>query len=244
MVDGMTEKQKEVVDYILNKIKDDGLRPGEKLDTEISIAKNIGITRATVREATRILVEQQRIYRVKGSGIFVGSTEVSSQAHRYHVLSPFDYQAQRNGHKGVRKIISVSIIRVPSADMAQALRIKNSDQIYKILRLMCFDDIPVALEQIHLPVNMFNSMEFSKLEISKYSYIEEVTGKKVQLRDQHLTAVNLTDTQSLTLLKLAEGDAVIQLNETVFLDDGVPCEVNVAIINTRYFPLKQNSQRP
>lgn len=76
MVDGITEKQKEVVDYILNKIKDDGLRPGEKLDTEISIAKSIGITRATVREATRILVEQQRIYRVKGSGIFVGSTEM------------------------------------------------------------------------------------------------------------------------------------------------------------------------
>lgn len=90
--------------------------------------------------------------------------------------------------------------------MAQALRIKNSDQIYKILRLMCFDDIPVALEHIHLPVNIFNSMEFSKLEISKYAYIEEVTGKKVQLRDQHLTAVNLTNTETLTLLKLAEGD--------------------------------------
>lgn len=244
MVDGITEKQKEVVDYILNKIKQDGLQPGEKLDTEISIAKNIGITRATVREATRILVEQQRIYRVKGSGIFVGSTEMSSQAHRFHVLSPFDFQAQRKGHKGVRKIISVSIVKVPSAEMAQALRIKNSDQIYKIRRLMCFDDIPVALEQIHLPVSLFSSMEFSKLEISKYAYIEEVTGKKVQLRDQHLTAINLTHAEALTLLNLSPGDAVIQINETVYLDDGVPCEVNIAIINTRYFPLKQNSQRP
>lgn len=244
MADGMTEKQKEVVDYILTRIKDDGLQPGEKLDTEIAIAKCLGITRTTVREATRILVEQQRIYRVKGSGIFVGATEISSQAHRYHVLSPFDYQAQRNGHKGVRKIISASIIRVPSAEMAQALRIKTSDPIYKILRLMCFDETPVALEHIHLPVNMFNSMEFSKLEVSKYAYIEEVTGKKVQLRDQHLTAINLTQAETLALLKLGAGDAVIQINETVFLDDGVPCEVNVAIINTRFFPLRQNSQRP
>jgi GntR family mannosyl-D-glycerate transport/metabolism transcriptional repressor len=244
MVDGITEKQREVVDYILNKIKDDGLLPGEKLDTEISIAKNIGITRATVREATRILIEQQRIYRVKGSGLFVGSIGISNQSGRFHALSPFDYQAQKHGHKGVRKIISVSIMKVPSADMAQALRIKNSDQVYKILRLMCFDDIPVALEHIHLPVNLFSSMEFSKLEISKYSYIEELTGKKVQLRDQNLTALNLTDPDIIALLKLTENDAVIQINETVFLDDGVPCEVNIAIINTRLFPLKQNSQRP
>ncbi|MEJ5113945.1 GntR family transcriptional regulator [Erwinia billingiae] len=244
MVDGITEKQREVVDYILNKIKDDGLLPGEKLDTEISIAKNIGITRATVREATRILIEQQRIYRVKGSGLFVGSIGISNQSGRFHALSPFDYQAQKHGHKGVRKIISVSIMKVPSPDMAQALRIKNSDQVYKILRLMCFDDIPVALEHIHLPVNLFSSMEFSKLEISKYSYIEELTGKKVQLRDQNLTALNLTDPDIIALLKLTENDAVIQINETVFLDDGVPCEVNIAIINTRLFPLKQNSQRP
>lgn len=244
MLDGMTEKQREVVDYILKKIKDDALLPGEKLDTEISIAKNIGVTRATVREATRILIEQQRIYRVKGSGLFVGSIGISNQSGRFHALSPFDYQAQKHGYKGVRKIISVSIMKVPSAEMAQALRIKNSDQVYKIIRLMCFDDIPVALEHIHLPVNMFSSMEFSKLEISKYSYIEELTGKKIQLRDQNLTAVNLTDPDIISLLKLKENDAVIQINETIFLDDGVPCEVNIAIINTRLFPLKQSSQRP
>jgi len=240
MVDGITEKQREVVDYILKKIKDDGLLPGDKLDTEIAIAKNIGITRATVREATRILIEQQRIYRVKGSGLFVGSIGVSNHSGRFHALSPFDYQAQKHGYKGVRKVISASIIRVPSHDMAQALRIKNSDKVYKILRLMCFDDIPVALEHSHLPVSLFNSMEFSKLEISKFSYIEQITGKKIQ----NLAAINLTDADILALLKLKENDAVIELTETVFLDDGTPCEVNIAIINTRIFPLRQDSRRP
>lgn len=244
MVDGITEKQKEVVDYILSKIKSEGLLPGDKLGTEIAVAKNIGITRATVREATRILIEQQRIYRVKGSGLFVGSVGISNESGRFHALSPFDFQAERHGYKGVRKVISVSIMKVPTPDMAQALRIKSSDQVYKILRLMCFDDIPVALEHVHLPVSLFNSMEFSKLEISKFSYIEQLTGKKVQRRDQNLAAINLTDPEVLHLLNLSENAAVLELNETVFLDDGTPCEVNIAVINTRLFPLRQNSQRP
>ncbi|PIJ50403.1 GntR family transcriptional regulator [Erwinia sp. OLTSP20] len=244
MIEGITEKQKEVVDYLLRKIKQQGLLPGDKLDTEIAIAKNIGITRATVREATRILIEQQQIYRVKGSGLFVGSIGKSNHSGRFHALSPFDFQAQKKGFKGVRKVLTVSIIRVPSPDIAQALRIKNSDKIYKILRLMCFNDIPVALEHIHLPVSLFESMECSELEISKYSYIEKVTGKKVQRREQHLNAINVSDPQQLMLLKLNDQDAALEINETVYLDDGTPCEVNVAVINTRLLQLRQNSERP
>ncbi len=202
MVDGITEKQKEVVDYILLKIKEDDLLPGDKLDTEIAIAKNLGITRATVREATRLLIEQQRIYRVKGSGLFVGSIGKSNHSGKFHALSPFDFQAQKSGHKGIRKIIKFGIIKVPTPEMAQALRIKNSDQVYKILRLMCFDDIPVALEHVHLPVNMFENMEVSELEFSKYSYIENITGKKVQRREQNLTAINITDDFVINCLKL------------------------------------------
>lgn len=244
MVDGITEKQKEVVDYILLKIKEDGLSPGDKLDTEIAIARNLGITRATVREATRLLIEQQRIYRVKGSGLFVGSTGKSNHSGKFHALSPFDFQAQKSGHKGIRRIIKFGIIKVPTPEMAQSLRIKNSDQVYKILRLMCFDDIPVALEHVHLPVNMFENMEVSELEFSKYSYIESITGKKVQRREQNLTAINASDDFIINCLNLKDNDAVMEIYETVFLDDGTPCEVNIAIINTRYFPLKQNSSRP
>jgi len=244
MVDGITEKQKEVVDYILLKIKEDGLSPGDKLDTEIAIARNLGITRATVREATRLLIEQQRIYRVKGSGLFVGSTGKSNHSGKFHALSPFDFQAQKSGHKGIRRIIKFGIIKVPTPEMAQSLRIKNSDQVYKILRLMCFDDIPVALEHVHLPVNMFENMEVSELEFSKYSYIESITEKKVQRREQNLTAINASDDFIINCLNLKDNDAVMEIYETVFLDDGTPCEVNIAIINTRYFPLKQNSSRP
>lgn len=243
MVDGITEKQKEVVDYILRKIKQDGLLPGDKLDTEIAIAKNIGITRATVREATRILIEQQRIYRVKGSGLFVGSIGKSNHSGRFHALSPFDFQAQKKGYKGIRKVITASIMKVPTADMAQALRIKNSDQIYKIVRLMCFDAIPVAIEYIHLPVSLFSSMEFSQLEISKYSYIEHITGKKVQRRDQQLNAINVTNDEQLKLLNFNVNDAALEINETVYLDDGTPCEVNIAIINTHLLQLRQNTER-
>lgn len=243
MSENITEKQKEVIEFILNKINEDGLTSGDKLDTEIAIAKTLGITRATVREATRILIEQEKIYRVKGSGIFVGSTGYSNHSGKFHALSPFDYQAQKSGHKGVRKVISASIIKVPTAAMAQELRIKTNDQVYKILRLMSFDDIPVSLEYIHFPVSLFSTLEFSQLEISKYSYIEKLTGKGVQRRAQNVRAFNVRDEDQIRLLNVAEGDALMELHEVVYLDDGTPFEVNVAIVNTNILHLRQIAER-
>jgi hypothetical protein len=44
------------------------------------------------------------------------------------------------------------------------------------------------------------------------------------------------DEDIINLLNLKENDAVMEIDETVYLDDGTPCEVNIAIINTRIFP--------
>ena len=243
MAENITEKQQEVIDYIHKKIKQDALVPGDKLDTEIAIAKELKLTRATVREATRILIEQERIYRVKGSGLYIGSIGKSNHSGKFHALSPFDYQAQKSGHKGIRKVISAGIIRVPDTGMAQALRIKHTDSVYKIVRLMSFDDIPASLEYIHFPVALFNSMEFSQLEVSKYSYIEKITGKNVQRRAQNVRAFNATDPEMIKLLNIKSNEAMMELYEIVYLDDGTPFEVNIAIVNTKILHLRQTSER-
>lgn len=243
MTDNITEKQKEVIDYILTKIKDENLQPGDKLATEIAIAKALCLTRATVREATRILIDQRRIYRIKGSGLYIGSIGKHNQSGRFHALSPFDYQAQKGGHSAGRKVISASIVTVPDASMAQALRIKNSDSVYKILRLMSFDDIPVSLEYIHFPVSLFNTIEFKELENSKYSYIERITGKKVYKRDQNFHAFNANDEEMIKHMNIQPNDAMMELYEVVYLEDGTPFEVNIAIVNTNMLHLSQVSVR-
>lgn len=243
MTDNVTEKQKEVIDYILGKVKHEGLQAGDKLDTETSIAKFLGITRTTVREATRILLEQGKIYRIKGSGIYVGSLVKNNHIARFHTLSPFDYQAHKGGHRAVRKVLSVSITSVSDAAMAHAMGIKNSDPIYRILRLMSFDDIPVSLEFVHFPVSLFSTLEINQLEVSKYSYIESVTGKRVFKRDQNFQAFNVQDEEIIRHMKVEANTAMIKLYEVVYLDDGTPFEFNIAIVNTRLFHLSQVSVR-
>jgi GntR family mannosyl-D-glycerate transport/metabolism transcriptional repressor len=129
-------------------------------------------------EATRLLIEQQRIYRVKARVYSSAQSAKAITQEGFMRCRLLITRPRRMATKALRKVIKFSIMKVPTPEMAQSLRIKNSDQIYKILRLMCFDDIPVALEHIHLPVNMFTSMELSQLEILNIVISKVLPGKR------------------------------------------------------------------
>ncbi|AWX13966.1 GntR family transcriptional regulator [Mergibacter septicus] len=238
----LTGKKKEVVQYIEQKIQQEGLSAGDKLDTESNIAKALGITRMTVREATRYLVELGIVYRIKGSGLYVGTMKKTGRG-SFHVLSPFDYQAKKAGKIGIRQVISVAIIEVPNVQIAHALKIKPKDRVYYIERLMSFGTMPVALEQIHIPTNISESFQFNRIEESKYAYLESLTGKKVHTREQDISAFNLNDPEIVNLLKVDVGQAMIELREVVYFDDGTPFEYTIATINTDLFNIHQITSR-
>ena len=233
-----TVKQQEVISYIDEKILKFKLSPGDKLDTESAIAKTLGLTRTTVREATRYLVEQGLIYRVKGSGLFV-SSEKSNFIDNFRTTIPFDVQAEKKGKIGVREVLSAAIIQVTDITIARALQIKPTDKIYYIERLMRFGRMPVSLEQIHIPLSVCNNFEFKKIEQSKYDYFEVLTGKSVQMREQNITAFNLRDPDIADLLQVEIEQAMIELRETVYLQDNTIIEYTISTINSDLFSIHQ-----
>lgn len=235
-------KKKEVIDFIEKKIKQEQLSSGDKLETESGIAKRLGITRTTVREATRYLVETGVIYRVKGSGLYVGTGE-DVHSGQFHSLSPFDYQAEKAGKKGIRQVLSAAIITVPSVQIAHALKIKPTEKVYYIKRLMSFGSMPVSLERIHIPSTVADGFQFNNIEKSKYGYIEELTGKKIFTREQDIAAFNLRDEETAGLLKVDIDQAMIELREIVCFDDGSPFEYTIAVINSDLFNIHQIIRR-
>ncbi|HAS63024.1 MAG TPA: GntR family transcriptional regulator [Vibrio sp.] len=238
----LTGKRQVVVEFIENKIAENQIPSGEKLDTESGIAKALGITRATVREATSYLVEKGIIYRVNGSGLYVGSANKQHQDD-FQVISPFDHQAEQAGQSAIRKVLSIDIIDVPSVQIAHALRIDTNDKVYCLERLVSFGYMPVSYEKVHIPTSVCELDEINQLEESKYSHMEQITGKKVQLREQAISAFNLNDSKQAALLKVDEGQAMIELRELVSFDDGTPFEYTVAVINSDLFNIHQVLRR-
>lgn len=244
MSSNVTIKQQKVIKYITNLIEEKNLSMGEKIDTEVNIAKILDVTRTTVREATRHLLDEGLVYRVRKSGLHVGSSERNiNLTGKFNVISHFDYQAKKQGYKGSRKVLSASIVPVPNEQIANSLRLKRTDFVYKIVRLMFFDDIPVSIEFTLIPTNLFNQFEFSQLEISKFGYIEEMTGKKVKKRIQNIMAININDEKVETSLNVEKNKALLKLEEITYLDDDTPCEHNISYIKAEYHPIQNIIER-
>ncbi|MBN1178396.1 MAG: GntR family transcriptional regulator [Anaerolineae bacterium] len=58
-------------DWLLALIEEEGLQPGDQLPSETRLAGQLGISRATLREALRLLEKDRRISRQQGVGTFV-----------------------------------------------------------------------------------------------------------------------------------------------------------------------------
>ncbi|AKO93785.1 GntR family transcriptional regulator [Priestia filamentosa] len=63
----------QVIEQLKNQIEDGTYREREKLPSEFSLAKKLGVSRATLREALRILEEENVITRRHGVGTFVNT---------------------------------------------------------------------------------------------------------------------------------------------------------------------------
>lgn len=67
-----------VIDHIKEKIKSGAYKEKQKLPSEFDLAKELGVSRATLREALRILEEESVVIRRHGVGTFVNSKPLFS----------------------------------------------------------------------------------------------------------------------------------------------------------------------
>lgn len=71
LVNGLPDKQKEVVNYILKYIKQNKLKGDSVLPSQNSLAQKFGVNRNVVRTAFSHLRSQGYVYSIKGKGFFV-----------------------------------------------------------------------------------------------------------------------------------------------------------------------------
>lgn len=61
----------QLADWLRARIEDGTYQPGQRIPSEVSLVQETGFARDTVRKAIALLIEEQRLYIVRGLGTFV-----------------------------------------------------------------------------------------------------------------------------------------------------------------------------
>jgi GntR family transcriptional regulator len=120
------------------------MQPGDQLPTEPTLAKCLGVSRATLREALRTFVERGILVRRQGIGTFVASRIPTLEA-GLEVLESLDHMAQRLGlTTEVTHLESIERWASPAELIGFGLSETQPIEVLVVDRVITVEDEPVA----------------------------------------------------------------------------------------------------
>lgn len=152
-----TAKQRQVRERLEQLIAT--MSPGEPLPVERDLARDLGVARMTLRRTVDTLVQESRLIRRQGSGTFVAAPKVTQR------LSATSFSADMRA-RGLRPGSHTIFARQSPAGMmlSSLLDIPPHSNVLHVRRLRLADDVPMALEDLHVPCDVAPGLVGSDLE--------------------------------------------------------------------------------
>ncbi len=195
-------------------IEDGTLERGSALPGERDLARQLGVSRVTVRQALRLLEEGGQLVRKQGSGTFVAESRILQPL---SALSSFSDDMRSRGLTPGARVLSLERTR-PSPQEAMNLALKPSGEVWRLKRLRTADGHPLAIEISTVPMEMLPQVSRAALESgSLYALLREGGHAPVRAM-QHLRAT-AADSETSRLLELSVGAPLLS-TERVTWDAG------------------------
>ncbi|WP_082234142.1 GntR family transcriptional regulator [Halobacillus massiliensis] len=147
----------------------------EKLPSEFQLSKSLGVSRATLREALRILEEEGIVTRRHGVGTFVNPKPVFSSG--IEELDSVTGMIQKSGMIPGSQYLSAELIE-PTEDERRRFSPYPLHRLARVERVRTADHQPVVYCKDRIPEGLIPIEQIREAD-SLFSVIEKFTGKKI-----------------------------------------------------------------
>jgi len=218
---------RQIADALREKISAGELKPGDALPTESSLQETFNVSRVTVRQALKLLTEEQIVESIQGSGTYVKEERVNYDI--YQLTGFYEKLADRN----VDTHSEVSIFEVLKADakLAEKLNLSHDDKIWHVKRVRFIKQKPVNLEETWMPLAMFPDLTWEVMENSKYHYVEQIKKLVIDRSEQELVPI-MPSEEAIAALSLDPTKPILEKVSRGFLKDGRVFEYSRNVFNT------------
>ena len=200
---------------------------GARLVSEPELAKQLGVSRATLREAMRTFETQGLIRRRQGAGTFVvGQVPVLDSG--LEVLESLETMAHRLGLE-----VSVTDLQIESVfadqEHANELNISLAARVTRVRRVICADGRPVAYLIDTLPEDVLKQDQLP--ESFKGSVLDFLL-KRGDILTVSRAAISATNAIAdvAKALEIQRGDVLLRFESQLYTGDG-----RIVDLSTSYF---------
>ena len=205
---------------------------GQRLPSEPDLAKQLGVSRATLRDAMRTFETQGMVRRRQGSGTFVvGRSQVLDTG--LEVLESLETMANRLG-----LAISVSNLSVEQitadANTAGNLNVAAGTPLLRVRRVICTDGRPVAYFVDTLPESVLRIEDLPADFRGSVLDVLLQRGDVLTVSRADISATNAV-ADVAKALEIQRGDVLLQFVSKLYAGDGHVLDYSTSYFIPGYF---------
>ena len=209
----------QIEEQLSEQIASGELHTGERLPPERDLARDLDVSRMTVRQALSSLAARGLVERGVGRGTFVASRKVEHDLTR---VAGFSEQLTRQGLEPGAKIIDVS--ETPAGwRISAALEIAPKAPVVRIQRLRLADGVPMAVEDSCFPAERFPGFAEQDLSGSLYALMRDAYAAAPVRAIERLEPV-LARAHEARALDVPARSPLMLIERTAYAADGTPVE--------------------
>jgi GntR family transcriptional regulator len=212
-------------------------KSGKLIPNEIYLAKKLGISRNTVRQATNKLVYEGVLVRKKGVGTWFADKSVNTRIRNW--LS-FSQEMKSLGIKIINYAINTEWI-IPDPAVADFFGISKTQKILKMERLRGREDGPFVffISYFHPRIGLTGKEDFTR---PLYEILEKDYATVVKISKEELSAIS-ADKNLARKLGIKAGDPILKRKRLVYDPGSRPVEYNIGYYRADSFVYTIESER-
>jgi GntR family transcriptional regulator len=199
-------------------------KTGDSLPTEERVAKELGVSLITVREARRLLADEGRISRHAGKGTFVAEPTAPVSSLAAPTLEDLIYGGQE--HETRRECLSRAV-KVPDPHTAELLEISPRSKAVEFQIRLYANALPLGRIVTTVPYRLGRRVSAARLEEKPLVLLlAELCQVRITEVDQWTNASE-ADCQTAEALDMQPGASILVIRRVFFEATGRPAQVSV-----------------
>lgn len=167
-------------------------RPGQKLPSEIDMARRFGVSRETWRSSLELLRREGRVYSKHGSGTYLLDSSRKIENNLSQLRSTSEMISQAGMVEGPSECKSGLVI--PPQTVAAALGLRSNMQVFYITRVRYTrDGAMICASTVYVPVYMADEINPACPPESMYQYFESCKGIRISRSATELSVPGAAD---------------------------------------------------
>lgn len=194
----------------------------QPIPDEISLAKEFGCSRMTMKRALDLLVVEGLLYRKRGHGTFIVQSAINKSKVNVASHQSLGLSNLLKDENITSKVIKFEV-QFPKEEVAMHLAIDEKTPVYYIIRLRLVDGEPYVMEKTYMPTTLIPGIKDEVLQGSVYRYIKEDLGLTMAGSHRIIRACK-SDQLDQEHLECSSDDPILEVEHVGFLNNGVPFE--------------------